>query len=161
MCALEGAQRLLRTKSAMRVMLVGPFEEWARMNRDDVEVHRVANATDALNALTTFEPKLMLIDPSVIGQQRDTLVSRAEQMGCAIIASDRPAAGVKIPGSTIQELEKYAILQTLKAVGGSTSKAAKMLGISVRKIQYRLRDWRLRAADVAVEGKEAATDAVH
>jgi hypothetical protein len=36
-----------------------------------------------------------------------------------------------------------------------------MLGISVRKIQYRLRDWRLRAADVAVEGKEAATDAVH
>jgi DNA-binding NtrC family response regulator len=145
----------------MRVLLVGPFEEWARLNRDDVDVHKVANATDAMNALSSFEPKLMLVDPSVVGNQRDSLISRAEQMGCSIIASDRPAVGVKIPGSTIQELEKHAILETLKAVGGSTSKAAKMLGISVRKIQYRLRDWRLRAADVAVEGKEATTDAVH
>jgi DNA-binding NtrC family response regulator len=145
----------------MRVMLVGTFEEWARLNRDDVDVHKVANATDAMNALSTFEPKLMVVDPSVVGTQRDALISRAEQMGCSIIASDRPTVGVKIPGSTIQELEKHAILETLKAVGGSTSKAAKMLGISVRKIQYRLRDWRLRAADVAVEGKEAATDAVH
>ncbi len=142
----------------MRVLLVGPYEEWSRLNRDDIDVHKVANATDAINTLSSFEPKLMLIDPSVVGQQREALVDRAESMGCAIIASDRPASGVKIPGSTIQELEKYAILETLKAVGGSTSKAAKMLGISVRKIQYRLRDWRLRAVDVGVEGKEAATE---
>ena len=142
----------------MRVLLVGTFEEWARLNRDDVDVHKVANATDAMNALSSFEPKLMVVDPSVVGPQRDALVSRAEQMGCSIIASDRPTVGVKVPGSTIQELEKYAILETLKAVGGSTSKAAKMLGISVRKIQYRLRDWRLRAADVATEGKEAVSE---
>jgi transcriptional regulator with PAS, ATPase and Fis domain len=130
------------------------------MNRDDVDIHRVATAADAMNVLSTFEPKLMLVDPSVVDNQREALISRAEQMGCTIIASDRQAVGVKVPGSTIQELEKYAILETLKAVGGSTSKAAKMLGISVRKIQYRLRDWRLRATDVATEG-EAAADAVH
>jgi transcriptional regulator with GAF, ATPase, and Fis domain len=142
----------------MRVLLVGTFEEWARLNRDDVDVHKVATAADAMSALSTFEPKLMVVDPSVVGPQREALVSRAEQMGCSIIASDRQAVPVKIPGSTIQELEKYAILETLKAVGGSTSKAAKMLGISVRKIQYRLRDWRLRAADVATEGKEAVSE---
>ncbi len=46
-----------------------------------------------------------------------------------------------IPGSTMEEIEKYAILETLKAVGGSTSKAAAMLGISTRTIQYRLHQY--------------------
>lgn len=57
---------------------------------------------------------------------------------------------VPIPGSTMEQLEKYAILKTLSSVDGSTSKAAKILGISVRKIQYRLRGWRQAAATVAV-----------
>ncbi len=48
----------------------------------------------------------------------------------------------EIPGSTLRELERYAILRTLEHVGGSTSKAAKMLGISPRKIQYRLNEYR-------------------
>jgi DNA-binding NtrC family response regulator len=43
-----------------------------------------------------------------------------------------------IPGSRLDEIERYAILETLKATGGSTSKAAAMLGISVRTIQYRI-----------------------
>ena len=47
-----------------------------------------------------------------------------------------------IPGATLRELERYAILRTLEHVGGSTSKAAKMLGISPRKIQYRLNEYR-------------------
>ena len=41
----------------------------------------------------------------------------------------------------MDELERYAILETLKATGGSTSKAAEMLGISARKIQYRLHEY--------------------
>lgn len=51
------------------------------------------------------------------------------------------SASVSIPGSTLDEIEKEAILRSLDASGGSTGKAAKMLGISVRKIQYRLREW--------------------
>jgi DNA-binding NtrC family response regulator len=46
-----------------------------------------------------------------------------------------------IPGATLAELEKHAILETLAAAGGSTSKAAEMLGISVRTIQYRLHEY--------------------
>jgi DNA-binding NtrC family response regulator len=46
-----------------------------------------------------------------------------------------------IPGSTIAELEKYAILKTLEECGGSTSKAAMVLGISTRKIQYKLHEY--------------------
>lgn len=52
---------------------------------------------------------------------------------------------VRIPGSSLEEIEKVAILRSLQATGGSTGRAARMLGISVRKIQYRLREWRQTA----------------
>ena len=39
------------------------------------------------------------------------------------------------------ELERYAILETMKATGGSTSKTADLLGISPRTIQYRLHQY--------------------
>jgi two-component system response regulator HydG len=47
-----------------------------------------------------------------------------------------------IPGASLYELERFAILRTLEQVGGSTNKAAKILGISARKIQYRLQEYR-------------------
>jgi two-component system response regulator AtoC len=46
-------------------------------------------------------------------------------------------------GLTMAELERRAILQTLAAMGGSTSKASELLGVSQRKIQYRLKEWGL------------------
>jgi transcriptional regulator with PAS, ATPase and Fis domain len=48
------------------------------------------------------------------------------------------------------ELERYAILRTLEAVGGSTSRAAKILKISARTIQYRMNEYRdATTSDVA------------
>ncbi len=49
--------------------------------------------------------------------------------------------GIRIPGTTLAEIEKYAILATLEAVDGSTTKAAEVLDISVRTIQYRLHEY--------------------
>ncbi|MBV8762902.1 MAG: sigma-54-dependent Fis family transcriptional regulator [Deltaproteobacteria bacterium] len=46
-----------------------------------------------------------------------------------------------IPGASMEELERYAILETLKACGGSTSKAARILRISARTIQYRMHQY--------------------
>jgi DNA-binding NtrC family response regulator len=46
-----------------------------------------------------------------------------------------------VPGSTIDELERFAIMRTLEACGGSTSKAAIVLGVSTRKIQYKLHEY--------------------
>jgi len=54
--------------------------------------------------------------------------------------------GPRIPGATMAELEKHAILATLEAVNGSTSKAAEMLDISARTIQYRLHEYGAAAA---------------
>jgi two-component system response regulator HydG len=49
--------------------------------------------------------------------------------------------GIAVPGATMAELEKFAILKTLDAVEGSTVRAAEMLDISVRTIQYRLHEY--------------------
>jgi two-component system, NtrC family, response regulator HydG len=49
--------------------------------------------------------------------------------------------GLAVPGATMAELERYAILRTLDAVDGSTTRAAEMLDISVRTIQYRLHEY--------------------
>jgi two-component system NtrC family response regulator len=47
-----------------------------------------------------------------------------------------------IPGATLFEIEREAILRTLEQADGSTAQAAEILGISVRKIQYRLKEYR-------------------
>ena len=59
----------------------------------------------------------------------------------AIEDEERPLQ-FKIPGATIQEIEREAILRTLEHAGGSTTAAAKMLNMSVRKIQYKLKEYR-------------------
>jgi two-component system, NtrC family, response regulator AtoC len=72
------------------------------------------------------------------------LASASEVEARHLPASVRPvgSSGMPaIPGATMAELERYAILETLKAAGGSTSKAAEILGISARTIQYRLHEY--------------------
>jgi DNA-binding NtrC family response regulator len=76
-------------------------------------------------------------------------------------ASIRPSSTLGaplIPGSTMAELERYAILETLKAAGGSTSRAAELLGISTRTIQYRLHQYQAatRSNVSVVQAKEPA-----
>jgi two-component system response regulator HydG len=56
-------------------------------------------------------------------------------------AIERDPLRLMVPGVTLAELERFAILRTLEAVGGSPSKAAKILGVSRRTIQYRLHEW--------------------
>ncbi len=48
---------------------------------------------------------------------------------------------LRVPGSTMAEIERYAILSTLEACNGSTTRAAELLQISVRTIQYRLHEY--------------------
>jgi two-component system, NtrC family, response regulator HydG len=52
---------------------------------------------------------------------------------------------IRIPGATMAEIEKYAILATLEACDGSTTRAADLLGISIRTIQYRLNEYGVTA----------------
>jgi DNA-binding NtrC family response regulator len=81
------------------------------------------------------------IERAVVVCRRDQI--RPEDLAPAIqAATGRPLDGMPpIPGATLAELERFAILKTLEHTGGSTSRAAEILQISPRKIQYRLRDW--------------------
>lgn len=54
-----------------------------------------------------------------------------------------------IPGITMAELERIAILRTLDAVDGSTARAAEILGISQRKVQYRVKEWGYQSSTIS------------
>jgi DNA-binding NtrC family response regulator len=69
-----------------------------------------------------------------------------------------PDAGLPpVPGTSIYDLERWAILRTLEACGGSTSKAAMILGISTRKVQYKLHEYS-RTAEEPPEPDGETTD---
>ena len=65
----------------------------------------------------------------------------------------RPTTGIVVPGSSLDEIERDAILRTLEAVNGSTARAAAILKISMRTIQYKLKAYR---AGPAMTGGHAA-----
>jgi DNA-binding NtrC family response regulator len=102
-------------------------------------------ADDALDRLTRYpwpgnvRELENAIERAVVVCRGTTL--RAEDLAPTI----KPAASFNelptIPGASLAELERYAILKTLEHAGGSTSKAAEILGISPRKIQYRLHEY--------------------
>jgi DNA-binding NtrC family response regulator len=79
--------------------------------------------------------------------ERAVVVSRKPRIGvddfaAAIATAQKRGDGMPvIPGAKMDELERYAILKTLEQTGGSTSRAAEILGISPRTIQYRLQQY--------------------
>ncbi len=83
-------------------------------------------------------------------RELENAIERAVVMceGSRINAADLPfdsaqmvTAPLRVPGATMAEIERWAILATLEATGGSTAKAAEMLDLSVRTIQYRLHEY--------------------
>jgi DNA-binding NtrC family response regulator len=70
-------------------------------------------------------------------------VAELEAMVNRRVAAPRPPPLRPSPNSgrpqTLYEIERDAILRTLETVNGSTTRAAQVLGISIRKIQSRLK----------------------
>jgi two-component system response regulator HydG len=54
---------------------------------------------------------------------------------------------------TLAEVERYTIMKTLEAVGGSPTRAAAILGISKRTIHYRLEEWGVAKRDSSTDEK--------
>ena len=67
--------------------------------------------------------------------------------------SKRPA-GLVVPGATLEEIERDAIQRTLEAVGGSTTRAAAILKISPRTIQYKMKQYRSGSITVGGDRRE-------
>jgi DNA-binding NtrC family response regulator len=94
------------------------------------------------------------VERAVVLSTRPTIEARA------LPPSVRPvvtaSGGPIVPGATLASIEKHAILETLKSTGGSTSRAAEILGISTRTIQYRLHQYNeAPRSEVAVVSTES------
>ncbi len=80
--------------------------------------------------------------------ERAVVLTQGERIDVGDLPADvvdtSPQVGVAIPGSTMAEIERHAILRTLEANDWSTSRAANVLDISVRTIQYRLAEYGLK-----------------
>lgn len=71
-------------------------------------------------------------------------------LGVPMTAWEKEAAvegSIRGCGMHIQEIEKCAILTTLESANGSTARAAEILGVSTRVIQYRLKAWGMKSTD--------------
>lgn len=82
----------------------------------------------------------------------------AEHLPPALRAAKNAPQGPCIPGASLKEIERHAILTTLESTGGSTVKAAQILGVSVRMIQYRIQQYAAAPDGQAPELKRARAD---
>jgi transcriptional regulator with PAS, ATPase and Fis domain len=61
------------------------------------------------------------------------------------IMGARPAQDIIRPGMTLQDIEKEAIRRMLEQTGGHRAETAKLLDISVRTLQRKIKEYRLEA----------------
>ena len=101
------------------------------------------NVRELENAL---ERAVVLANEPTLAPAHFPTLRRAAAAARPASAPEKASLGVAIPGSTLEEIEKEAILRTLEAVGGSTSRAAALLQISARKIQYKLKEYQQQGA---------------
>ena len=88
--------------------------------------------------------------------ERAVILSRGNELDLSLFPTlprlSQPARMARkpaSPGATMEDIEREAILRTLESVGGSTSRAAAVLKISPRTIQYKLKEYRTRGATEA------------
>jgi len=112
--------------------------------------HWPGNVRELENAI---ERAVVLASGPVVTPSHFPTLQRAGQQASA--SADLPKSGIAIPGSTLADIEREAILRTLEAVGGSTSRAAALLQISARKIQYKLKEYQQRGILTPRRAREA------
>jgi two-component system response regulator HydG len=121
------AEHFLRRFAAENHKRLGGFTESARAK---LVAHRWPGNVRALE--NAIERAVVLCTGQTIDETDLPFDAAPESLG-----------GLRVPGATMAEVERYTILTTLDAVGGSTAKAAEMLDVSIRTIQYRLNEYRV------------------
>jgi two-component system response regulator FlrC len=107
------------------------------------------------SAAETFTPQAMsrLLEYSWPGNIRElenviqgaVILCLEREIGAEriVLEENPPVAAAAAPGPSVMEMEKDLILSTLKRLNGNRTHTAKALGVSVRTIRNRLREYRL------------------
>ena len=83
---------------------------------------------------------------------RATSVQPASETAAATPESKESALGIEV-GMSMKEAEKKLIFETLRETGGNRTKAAKILGISIRTLRNKLNEYRAEGEDIEVEAE--------
>ena len=93
------------------------------------------NVRELENAI---ERAVVMCDGTLIEERH---LPRAPNTADASKTLDSLDGELRIPGATLAALERFAILRTLEFVDGATTRAAELLDVSPRTIQYRLHEY--------------------
>ena len=83
---------------------------------------------------------------------RATTSQPASEGAEEIPESKDSALGIEV-GMSMKEAEKKLIFETLRETGGNRTKAAKILGISIRTLRNKLNEYRAEGEDIEVEAE--------
>lgn len=72
--------------------------------------------------------------------ERAVILSRKTEIDANDINLRRSESKIPV-GKTLKEITRYAVLETIKMAGGNRTKAAEILGVSRRWLQYQLKEW--------------------
>ncbi len=128
---LESARSGAKKSIAPAVVTRLCRREWAG------NVRELANEISRLWVLSEGD----IVDPELVRVGASTALSGA---GAASAGSDASLLGP--PSTTMEEIEKRAILRAIELSGGDKRAAAELLGISRAKVYQRLKDWRIDGA---------------
>ncbi len=88
------------------------------------------------------------LEQAVVLAEGDTLSERDLFTGDHAVTPPAPGKGTTYePGLPLREVERRHILHTLQKVGGNRTEAARLLGVSLRCLQYKLKEY-VRDADL-------------
>ena len=148
----NGREGMRISVEAMRVLVAGSWEGNVRELRNVVESLVVLAPGEVIEVVDLPEELRGAIPFAPPGTDRpSTTASPVDES-----AEDDPdGAGIPV-GVTMDEIERRAILQALETTGGNRTKAAEMLGIGLRTLQRKLKEYR---AEDGTESEASGVDA--
>ncbi len=133
----NGREGMQLSADAMKALVQAPWEGNVRELRNLVESMVVLTPGNIIS-LRDLPPEILAAESragGTTGLAAGPPVPEAQ-------SDDGPAVTIPV-GLTMDEIERRAILQAIEATGGNRTKAAEMLGIGLRTLQRKLKEYKL------------------
>ncbi len=125
------------------------------------ELENVIQRAVSLSSNPCIYPKDLFMSDLIISDRpitKDEPVQKSERPNLVSATETQRAMEERLqirPGYSVSEMEKKLIILTLEQTGGNRTHAAQLLGISLRTLRNKLREYRLA---VVSEGSDQSAD---